>query len=229
MSTIETSNLERLGAAFPFLGALAPGDRERLSRVARFPVLAAGEVAYELDAPCPNYLLCIEGRTRVFRTSEGGREVRLYTVEGGGTCVLTTQCLLSRSTFPAESVAERRTLLAAVPAASFHLFMAEVPLFRDFVLADYAKLLGTMLSSVDALAFQTVEQRLARRLLAEAGDALVVDKTHQQLASDIGSVREIVSRHLGGWEKKGWVVNLRGQVRILDRAALATRRATADA
>ena len=223
---MNSSNHERLGSTFPFVGALAAAERERLSRVVQFPILQAGQIAYELDEPCPNYLLCLEGRTRIYRTSDTGREMLLYNVEGGGTCVLTTQCLLSRSNFPAESVAERRTLLAAIPAASFHAFMAEMPAFRDFVLADYAKLLGLMLSSVDALAFQTVEQRLAHRLLAEAGEDLVIDKTHQQLASDIGSVREIVSRHLAAWEKKGWVGNSRGQVRILDRTALAMRRTT---
>ena len=223
------TNLDRLAATFPFVAALAPDERERLSRVVQFPLLQAGQVAYELDGPCPNYLLCLEGRTRIYRTSDAGREMLLYNVEGGGTCVLTTQCLSSRSNFPAESVAEKHTVLAAIPASSFYGFMAEVPAFRDFVLADYTRLLGSMFASFDALAFQTVEQRLARRLLIDAGKTLVVDKTHQQLASDIGSVREIVSRHLGGWEKKGWVENLRGQVRILDRAALATRRAVEEA
>ena len=94
---------------------------------------------------------------------------------------------------------------------------------------DYTKLLGSMLSFVDALAFQTIEQRLARRLLVDAKGAAVVEKTHQQLAADIGSVREIVSRQLGVWEKKGWVGNGRGNVRILDRGALASRRAAVDA
>ena len=102
--------------------------------------------------------------------------------------------------------------------------MEDIPAFRTYVLADYTKLLGTMFSFVDSLAFQTIEQRLARRLLVEAGETLVVGKTHQQLASDIGSVREIVSRHLGEWERKGWIASTRGQVRIVDRAALASRR-----
>jgi CRP/FNR family transcriptional regulator len=136
--------------------------------------------------------------------------------------VLTTQCLLSRTNFPAESVAEAKTSLAAVPARWFHTFMEELPAFRAFVIADYTKLLGTMFSFVDTLAFQTIEQRLARRLLADADKTLLVAKTHQQLASDIGSVREIVSRHLGEWERNGWVRNARGQIRILDRAALAS-------
>ena len=83
-----------------------------------------------------------------------------------------------------------------------------------------------MFSFVDALAFQTTEQRLAGRVLVDAGETMIVGKTHQQLASDIGSVREIVSRHLGDWERRGWVSSSRGQVKIIDWSALASRRAS---
>ena len=217
------SNVERLVARFPFLQTLASDEYACFTRSLMFPVLEAGQTAYALEEACPNYLMCIEGRTRIFKTSEGGREMLIYNVEPGGTCVLTTQCLLSRTNFPAESIAETRTSLAAIPADSFYRFMDEMPTFRSFVMSDYTKLLGTMFAFVDALAFQTLEQRLARRLLVEAGETLLVEKTHQQLASDIGSVREIVSRRLGDWERNGWVRNARGQIRILDRAALASR------
>ena len=222
---MERRGIERWIERFPFAAALPPRDRDRFARVMHFPVLEPGAVAYLQDGVCHNYLMCIEGRTRVTKSNASGREMLLYTVQDGGTCVLTTQCLLSRTNFPAESVAESRTTLAAVPASWFHAFMAEMPAFRDFVIADYTKLLGAMFSFVDTLAFATVEQRLARRLLAEAGETRVVGKTHQQLAADIGSVREIVSRHLGDWERAGWVETNRGSVRILDRAALASRRA----
>lgn len=223
---MSTRNLDRLSERFPFIGAMTPDQHKRFLSVAHFPVLEAGDVAYEEESPCPNYLMCIEGRTRIFKTNEAGRQMLLYNVEDGATCVLTTQCLLSRTNFPAESVAERRTLLAAIPASWFYTFVAEIPAFRDFVLSDYTKLLGSMFSFVDALAFQTTEQRLAGRMLVDAGETMVVDKTHQQLASDIGSVREIVSRHMSDWERRGWVSTSRGQVKIIDRAALASRRAS---
>ena len=221
---MDTSKIDRWAEHFSFLGGLSADEFERVARVVHFPVLDAGAVAYERDGACENYLMCIEGRTRIFRTSAAGREVLLYKVEEGGTCALTTQCLLSHSNFPAESVAEERTQLAAVPASWFYTFMAEIPAFRDFVIADYTKLLGAMFSFVDTIAFATVEQRLARRLLVEAGNETTVQKTHQQLASDVGTVREIVSRHLGEWESHGWVRTGRGLVEILDRSALASRR-----
>jgi CRP/FNR family transcriptional regulator len=139
--------------------------------------------------------------------------------------MLTTQCLLSDSTFPAESVAEAPTELATIPKAQFHKFMAEIPAFREFVLRDYTRLLGSMFSLIDSVAFATVEQRLARRLLVDVGEGRCVAKTHRELAADIGSVREIVSRHLGDWERHGWVKSFRGKLELLDKAALASRQA----
>ncbi len=145
---IQSQNIDRLVARFPFLATLPGQERARLTNVLHFPVLEAGQIAYEQEGACENYLMCIEGRTRITKVSAGGREMLLYKVQDGGTCVLTTQCLLSHTNFPAESVAETRTELAAVPAPWFYTFMAEMPAFRDFVIADYTKLLGVMLSFV---------------------------------------------------------------------------------
>ena len=212
-------------ARFPILADLDAAHRDMLFAHALFPTMEAGAVAYEEDWDCPNYLMCLEGRTRVTKASAAGREMLIYKVEPGGTCVLTTQCLLSGGRFPAQSVAETRTELAAVPASVFHRVMAEAPKFNAFVIGDYTRLLASLFSLVDEVAFAPLEQRLARRLLAEADGRHIIAKTHQQLADDVGSVREMVSRHLGEWEKAGWVRIGRGHVEILDRSAIATRRA----
>jgi len=216
--------IERWLERFPQLAQL-PARHLQLARgTVQFPVLEPGAVAYRQDWDCPNYVMCVDGLTRVFKLSEQGREILIYKVGGGGTCLLTTQCLLSGGRFPAESTAEQRTELAALPAETFRHLMREAPEFRAFVLDDYAKLLGSMFSLVDDLAFASLDQRLARRLLAEADAEGVVAKTHQQLAADLGSVREVVSRRLSEWERAGWISVERGRVAILDRAALATYR-----
>jgi CRP/FNR family transcriptional regulator len=102
--------------------------------------------------------------------------------------------------------------------------MAQSPPFRRFVLDDYSILLSTMISLVDEMAFASLEQRLAGRLIAEADDQGFIAKTHQQLALDLGSVREVISRYLGEWERAGWIRTARGRIEILDRKALATHR-----
>lgn len=218
-------NLTRWAEKFPVLSKLPPHELASVIGALRFGTLKPGEIAYQEEWECPNYIMCIDGRTRVYKTNTTGREVLIYKVEGGGTCMLTTQCLLSNSNFPAESVAEAPTELATIPKAQFHKFMAEIPAFREFVLADYTRLLGSMFSLIDSVAFASVEQRLARRLLVDVGDGHSVEKTHRELAADIGSVREIVSRHLGDWERNGWIKSFRGRLELLDKKALASRQA----
>ncbi|RYZ31409.1 MAG: Crp/Fnr family transcriptional regulator [Propionibacteriaceae bacterium] len=216
--------VERWIERFPLVRNFSANHLQLARGTVAFPILEAGAIAYEFQDSCANYLMCIDGRTRVFRMSEGGREMLIYKVGAGGTCVLTTQCLLSGGGFPAQSVAEARTELAALPADTFRQLMRESDAFRDFVLDDYTRLLSAVFDLVEEVAFAPLEQRLARRLLVEADADGIVWKTHQQLASDVGSVREVISRLLGEWADTGLVEVRRGQVQLMDRAGLAAGR-----
>lgn len=209
---------------FPGLTSLESEHLETLKAKVRFVRLDAGDVAYRQGWPCPNYVMCLEGGTRSYKTSASGREILIYRVLAGQTCVLTTQCLLAGGTFPAESVAEADTLLAAVPAATFHELMAASPAFRRFVLDDFGQLLSSLMALIDEVAFSSLNERLARRLIAEANADGVVAKTHQQLAADLGSVREVISRQLSEWERSGFVRTSRGRIEIVDKSALASFR-----
>jgi CRP/FNR family transcriptional regulator len=216
-----TPDANRWLSLFPELQSMT-GEHLALARSQlHYPRLEAGAVAYHQGAECANYLMCLEGATRAFKTSPGGRELLIYRVTPGTTCAFTTQCLLAGGTFPAESVAEADTRMAALPAVMFHHLLAVSPPFRRFVLDDYSNLLSSMISLVDEVAFASIEQRLARRLLAEADNEGAIAKTHQQLARDLGSVREVVSRHLSEWERAGWIRTARGRIQIVDRGALA--------
>jgi CRP/FNR family transcriptional regulator len=219
-----THQVERWIERFPLVRGFSASHLQIARGTVHFPVLEEGATAYGLQDACANYLMCIDGRTRVFRMSDAGREMLIYKVGAGGTCVLTTQCLLSGGGFPAQSIAEARTELAALPADTFRRLMRESEAFRDFVLDDYAKLLSGMFDLVEEVAFASLEQRLARRLLVEADEGGIVWKTHQQLASDVGSVREVISRLLGEWADAGLVEVRRGQVQVIDRVALAAGR-----
>ena len=209
---------------FPTLGNLNPEHLATAREVVRFAELASGAVAYHQGWECPNYVMCVEGTTRVFKSSNLGREILIYRVSAGETCVLTTSCLLAGGTFPADSVAETPGRLACIPAKTFHHLMTASPPFRRFVLDDYARLLNSMISLIDEVTFDSLDERLARRLLAEADAQGTVRKTHQQLALDLGSVREVVSRYLGEWERAGWIRTTRGKIKILSTADMATYR-----
>lgn len=217
----DAQKLERWIARFPPIQALSSAHLQIARGTVQFPVLAAGATAYELHGECAHYLMCLEGRTRIFRMSESGREVLIYKVGPGGTCALTTQCLLSGGTFPAQSVAEERTELAALPVGTFQHLMGESAAFRSFVLGDYTRLMTGLFTLIDEVAFSPLKQRLAQRLLSEAGPQGVAAVTHQKLADDIGSVREVVSRILAQWAEAGLIALRRGAVEIVDRTSLA--------
>jgi CRP/FNR family transcriptional regulator len=206
---------------FPELAKLEPETKETLFDVTQFQRLRRGDVVYYQGQLCRNYVMCIEGQTRVFKTSESGREIMLYQVGAGETCVLTTSCLIAGNPFPAESNAQADALLAAIPADVFHQLMSSSPKFRNYVLSNYGDLLSSLIMLVDEVAFASLDLRLARRLLAEAEDTNVISKTHQQLALDLGSVREVVSRYVSEWERLGWVRSSRGSIEVLNRGALA--------
>jgi CRP/FNR family transcriptional regulator, anaerobic regulatory protein len=214
--------LSRLLASFPELTELDEGHRGELLAAMQFSRLRGGDIAYRQGQHCHNYVMCIEGQTRVFKTSESGREILLYQVGPGETCVLTTSCLMAGSPFPAESTAETDVLHAALPATAFNRLMNASPRFRKFVLDNYGDLLSSLIMLVDEVAFASLDLRLARRLLAEANEQGVVVKTHQQLALDLGSVREVISRYLAEWERMGWVHSARGSIEVKNRSALGS-------
>ena len=214
--------ISRWLASFPELGELEDEHRRDLLAATQFNRLRGGDIAYRQGQSCQNYVMCIEGQTRVFKTSESGREILLYQVGPGETCVLTTSCLIAGNPFPAESTAETNVLLAALPASVFHRLMTTSPRFRHYVLSNYGDLLSSLITLVDEVAFASLDLRLARRLLAEADAQGVVAKTHQQLALDLGSVREVISRYLAEWERMGWVHASRGSIEVRNRSALAS-------
>jgi CRP/FNR family transcriptional regulator len=209
-------------AAFPDLPELEPEHHAEMLANVRFNRLGVGDIAYRQGQPCHAYVMCIEGCTRVFKTSESGREILLYRVGPGETCVLTTSCLMAGRPFPAESTAEAEALLAALPAPVFQRLLTLSAPFRQFVLDNYGDLLAKLIMLVDEVAFASLDLRLARRRLAEADASGVVAKTHQQLAVDLGSVREVISRYLGEWERLGWVHASRGSIEVRDARALAS-------
>lgn len=205
---------------FPALKKLETADLELLKSVVSFKQLSQGEIAYQPGWGCDHYLMCLQGQTRVYRSSESGREILLYRVATGQTCVLTTSCLMGETTFPAESIAEQDTLLAAIPESDFNNLMALSVQFRSFVHDNYGNLLSELILLVNEVAFSRVDIRLARYLLKVADSSNTIRTTHQKLALDMGSVREVISRYINEWERQGWVDSQRGKILLLDREKL---------
>lgn len=193
----------------------------RLLESARLVDLPAGARVFETGASCAHYLIVIEGWVRVQQLSTSGKEIVLYRVGPGETCVLTTSCLLAHGHYPAEGVCETKVRAASLSAQAFRQALDSSEGLRRFIFQAYGEKLAQLLRLLDEIAFGRLEVRLARRLLALAGDATRLDKTHHELATEIGSAREVVSRTLKRFAERGWVRLHRGGVELLDRAALS--------
>lgn len=203
---------------YPALAGLPPEQFDGLLNeltAMRFPTGA--EVFVERQ-PCWGFPLVAEGRLKVVKLASNGRELMLYRVQPGGSCIITSSCLLGHTDYNARGIAETDLTLRLIPAETFRRLMAEHVPFRDFVFNLLADRISELMQLVEEVAFTRLDQRLARLLVAHQGDELRV--THQQLADDLGSVREIVSRLLKGFAVQGLVSLGREHLTIVNRDEL---------
>lgn len=215
--------LARLARVVPGMDALAASLAAEVEAQAVLLGAPAGTLLFDEDSPCTGMLVLDAGAVRVSRTTPAGRELLLYRVRPGETCVLTLSCLLGQSSYPARGTAETEVAGVFLPAALFDRLVAASPPFRAFVFAAFSARLRGVLELAAAVTFDRLDRRLAAALLerVERTGLLELAVTHQQLADELGCAREPVSRLLEGLEQRGVVVLGRGRVRVQDKAALA--------
>lgn len=205
-------------ALYPVLRDL-PADRiDRLVQPQALVQIPAGHQIFAERQPCQGFPLVLAGSIKVVKSTPNGREMLLYRVEPGGSCIITSSCLLGHTAYSARGVAETGITLLVVPAPLFAQLVADFPAFRDFVFHLFSERIAELMELVEEVAFARLDQRLAKLLLARHED--VLNLTHQQLAEELGSVREIVSRLLKGFAAQGLVSLGREQVTLLDRQGL---------
>jgi CRP/FNR family transcriptional regulator len=203
---------------FPVFKGMAPERLERVLAGSQWVSVSAGTVLFDAHQPCRGFPLLLEGAVRVFKSTPKGREILLYRVEPGDGCVLSGGCLLGQTDYAATGIAETAVTLLLVAPDPFKMLLLEDEAFRRFVFSLYGDRLAEVMELVEAVAFRKLDQRLAQ-LLVHRGP--LVQETHQKLADELGSVREIVSRLLRSFESHGWVKLERERVSVLDPKALA--------
>lgn len=206
-----------LRTLFPALADATPSTLTRIVERGIHRKVGAGAVLFDAHTPCGGFPFILSGTVKVLQRYPNGRELPLYRVHPGESCLLSGSCLLGHNDYTATGIAETEVELLILPPADFHALIASDEAFRRHVFNLFGERLATLLSLVEAVAYQKLDQRLAALLLAK-GDP--VHATHQALADELGSVREIVSRLLRMFEDKGWVDLGRERVRIVDRVAL---------
>ena len=205
-----------------FLGTrtLPRSVRDKLLREARVVKFAMGTEVFGPENIPDSLMFLYSGCIRVSQSSESGREIVLYRVEAGESCVLTTACMLSEEAYNAEGVAETEVVAITLPKVSFDRLASDEESFRSFVFQAYSRRLIDLLRVVDDVAFGRMDVRLAQRLLALANDHDRLRVTHHALASELGTAREVVSRILNDFQKRKLIAQTRGQIAILNASDL---------
>ncbi|MBQ1204167.1 MAG: Crp/Fnr family transcriptional regulator [Loktanella sp.] len=206
---------------FAGLARLEPAVRDQL--LARSAIIAApaGSVIFGPGKSPENMLFLLEGVVRVQQVSDSGHDIVLYRITAGESCVLTTACLLAYDDYAAEGIAETDVQAAAIPRDLFDDLVAQSKSFRNFVFAAFSKRITDLFLMIDEVAFQRLDVRLADKLLQLSGGGDLITTTHQKLATELGTAREVVSRQLQEFQRRGWITQARGAVTISDRAGLA--------
>lgn len=202
------------------LARLAPLELEGLLSRATEVELPKNAKIFEPGGPCTSYLLVLEGQVRVRKLSESGREIVLYRVHPGETCVLTTACLLSGEDYGAEAIAETPVRAIAIPRPAFDATLVRSEAFRQFVFHVYSQRIGDLLLLIEEVAFGRMDARLAQRLLQLSSSSPELRMTHQELAAELGTHREVVTRLLKDMESAQALETSRGLILIKRRDVL---------
>jgi CRP/FNR family transcriptional regulator len=205
--------------AFP--ASLPPLLAAAMGQHGQIVALPAGARVYAPGKAPEAYLLVLDGSVRVQQVSENGREIVLYRVRAGESCTLTTACLLGDDRYTAEAITETAVRAVALPRSAFDALVAGSPEFRRFVFSTLSDRITNLFRLVGQVAFGRLDGRIAQRLLDLAAGAGAVRITQQQLAAEVGSAREVISRMLGQMQRQGLVRVRRGAIDILDAARLA--------
>jgi len=212
------SVIEHLGA---FSFELSERGRVAVRREATPVYLEQGREVLSEGDPCETILFVERGEVRVFASSSAGREISLYRLKSGDACVLTMSCALASRLYPATARVVQPTVGLALPASLFRtLFSTELAL-QQFVAERFFSCLTDTITLVTQVTFEPVSSRLSRFLLRQAScEEPTIDLTHAAIASELGTVREVVTRTLEFYASRGWVSIGRGRVRVEDPGAL---------
>ena len=213
----------RLLASYPSLADLPTRLREEVAGNLTVLRLPAGSRVFRENDACGGFPMVLRGRVRISRMLADGRELVLYDVGPGESCVLSTSCLLGNARYNAHGACETDVELALLPRAVFDRLLAEHPPFRTAVFNQFGERLVRLVELAEAVGFRRVEQRLAAALL---GAGLELHTSHEKLAQRLGASRETVSRALKAFEGQGWVRLGRGVIELVEPQAL---RSLADA
>jgi len=207
-------------SVFPILQHATPQSASEFQQATFFKDLPAGENVFFEGDPASALALILSGTVRVYKIGKTGREITLYRFSTGESCILTANAILNNQPFPAHAIIEEQAEAVMVPQDVFRNWVQRYALWREFVFGLLSLRLTSVLTLVDDVVFRRVDSRIATFLLQRFQKQNPISVTHQEIAAELGSSREVISRILEGFVDKGLIRSVRGKVEILDFDAL---------
>lgn len=204
----------------PYFSGVDQAIRDEIMFLGRVVLLRKGTVVFHSYDDCERFFIVLKGSVRVSKYSETGHVITLYHITDGQGCKLTSACLLGGDQYTADAIAEIESCLFFMSKQQFLSMFTRSKPFRQLVFASINKGMSDFLSLIDQLAFGHMDSRLATLLLDASAYSSTIKATHQELADELGTAREVVSRQLKEFEKHNWIVLHRGKLIVTDRDAL---------
>jgi len=215
----ETSEIERvLEKLFPVWDDLDPDDRTRLATETQTRRFKAGARVHRGGNDCIGALLVARGTLRVYFLSDGGREITLFHTHAGDICLLSASCVISLITFEVFIDAQTDVDALLIPSPCLNFLMEKNPRVDAFVYHQIAERFSDVMWVMQQILFVSFDKRLASYLLRAATEqgTMTLSTTHEAVARDMGSAREVVSRMLKYFEHEGWVKLERGSITLVN-------------
>lgn len=220
---IDASQFDRISQSIPLLEQAEPSLVNEFKKVAFVTRIPAGRDVFLEGDRVEAIALLISGVVRVYKVGETGREITLYRFGNGSSCILTANAILSQKTFPAIASVEQDAEAVMIPADKFREWVQNYELWREFVFDLLSQRLSTVMAVIDEVAFHRMDRRVAALLLKQARIKNPLRITHQEIASELGSSREVISRLLEDFVNDGSIRAGRGTVEVLDFELLEQR------
>ena len=202
------------------LNKLPQEVRTLLAKYGRVRTFEKGSMIYYPGAVCDYVPVILSGEIKVYLVSDTGREILLYSVREKETCMLTNLSVLKEKPYPAYAVSSKISSILLVEANTARQLFESYQAWRDFVLDMFVKDGWLLASRMSDVISRRVDKRLAELLLRRLEEGNVIKTTHEEIAKDLGTAREVVTRILKRFESQGMLSVGRGKIVILDTEAL---------
>jgi len=222
---IDKRQYDRIARTLPLLRGADPELAREFEQAAHYARIPAGRDVFAEGDQVDAIALLISGVVRVYTIGETGREITLYRFGTGESCILTANAILSRQSFPAIATVERDAEAVMITSDTFRNWVRRYDLWRDFVFDLLSKRLAGVMAIVTEVAFWRMDTRVASLLLERSRAQNPIHITHQEIAAELGSSREVISRILEELAGLNLIGTSRGTIEVLNLVALQGRAA----